>query len=44
MGVDFEVFSAGGEISAEESRKRGASISQKFTVKMPTDTFDIKVL
>ncbi|MEM9820555.1 MAG: hypothetical protein AAF985_05765 [Bacteroidota bacterium] len=44
MGVDFEVFSAGGEITGEESTMRGSSISQKYTFRMPTDTFDIKVL
>ena len=44
VGVDFEVFSAGGEVSGEDSRKKGTSVAQKYTIKMPTATLDIKVL
>lgn len=41
MGVDFKVFSAGGEVSGEESRKKGRSRSLQYIIRIPTSTLDI---
>jgi len=40
-GVDFEVVSLGGEVSAEEERRRGRTISTRWKVIVPTASFDV---
>lgn len=40
-GVDFKVFSVGGEVSTEKEKKRGVSLSKTWKVILPTATFKI---
>ena len=44
IGVEFQIFSAGGEITSEETNTQGASVSRRYTVRVPTSTLDIRVL
>lgn len=40
-GVDFKVFSVGGEVSTEEERKKGVSLAKTWKIILPTATFKI---
>ena len=42
-GVDFEVVSLGGGVSAEEERRRGRTVSTRWKVIIPTSTFNVTV-
>lgn len=44
VGVDFEVFSAGGEVSSEESRTRGRTRSLQYTIRTPTGALQISAV
>lgn len=41
VGVDFEVVSIGGEVSAEQQRTRGVSVSRQWKVLIPGNAFDL---
>ncbi|MFA0963855.1 papain-like cysteine protease family protein [Roseivirga sp. BDSF3-8] len=43
IGVEFQVFSAGGEVTTEETRTRGESVSRQYTVRIPTASLTIQV-
>jgi len=44
IGVDFKVVKTEGEVSGEVSRKRGASVSQKWKITIPTESLNIVVV
>ena len=44
VGIEFQVFSAGGEISREDSGSRGESVSRRYTVRLPKSVLIISSL
>lgn len=42
MGVDFEVFEVGGEVSQSTTTTRGQSLSKSYKVILPKNTFTIR--
>lgn len=43
-GVDFKIFKVGGEVTGENSSKRGQSLAFKYKVILPAGNLDIKVV
>jgi hypothetical protein len=44
VGVNFEVFEVGGNVSTEERRTRSTTESRRYTVRIPTAALTIRTL
>ena len=43
-GIDFKIISLGAEVSGEESRTKGESVSKSWKVTLPTSTFKVTIV